>query len=141
MAEGAWKHEVLICRYGSSLQPPPGSPEHGQRLAGYYFWLYPATMLNFYPWGISVNLLRPLGPSRTRIVYWSYVMDESKLGRGAGGDLDKVEQEDESVVESVQRGLQSRLYRRGRYSPDREQGVHHFHRLLAAEQELTGRSP
>jgi choline monooxygenase len=31
----------------------------------------------------------------------------------------------------VQRGVRSRLYERGRYSPDREQGVHWFHRLLA----------
>jgi choline monooxygenase len=30
----------------------------------------------------------------------------------------------------VQRGVRSRLYHRGRYSPKRETGVHHFHRLL-----------
>jgi phenylpropionate dioxygenase-like ring-hydroxylating dioxygenase large terminal subunit len=38
--------------------------------------------------------------------------------------------EDEAVVEAVQRGVRSRLYRRGRYSPSRETGVHHFHRML-----------
>jgi len=42
-----------------------------------------------------------------------------------------VEREDESVVESVQRGLKSRLYRQGRFSPTRETGVHHFHTLLS----------
>jgi choline monooxygenase len=31
----------------------------------------------------------------------------------------------------VQRGVRSRFYESGRYSPTREQGVHHFHRLLA----------
>jgi hypothetical protein len=40
--------------------------------------------------------------------------------------------EDEQVVEAVQRGVRSRLYRRRRFSPGREAGVHHFHRLLAA---------
>jgi choline monooxygenase len=35
------------------------------------------------------------------------------------------------VVESVQRGIRSRFYSRGRYSPAREQGTHHFHRLIA----------
>jgi len=50
---------------------------------------------------------------------------------GAGAGLDRVEREDEAVVESVQRGVRSRLYDRGRYSPAREGGVHHFHRLLA----------
>ncbi len=29
-----------------------------------------------------------------------------------------------------QDGVRSRHYDRGRYSPTREQGVHHFHRLL-----------
>ena len=56
--------------------------------------------------------------------------DPGKLGRGAGADLDRVEREDEAVVEAVQRGVRARLYGRGRYSPDREAAVHHFHRLL-----------
>jgi choline monooxygenase len=42
-----------------------------------------------------------------------------------------VEREDEAIVEAVQRGVRSRLYDRGRYSPTRAGGVHHFHRLLA----------
>ena len=37
----------------------------------------------------------------------------------------------EQLVERVQQGVRSRFYDRGRYSPGREQGVHHFHRLLA----------
>ncbi len=41
-----------------------------------------------------------------------------------------VEMEDEEVVESVQKGLRSRLYSGGRYSPRMEKGVHHFHLLM-----------
>jgi choline monooxygenase len=37
------------------------------------------------------------------------------------------------VVEAVQKGVRSRLYHRGRYSPRREVGTHHFHTLLARE--------
>ena len=44
--------------------------------------------------------------------------------------VDKVEQEDEEIVEAVQKGVKSRAYDRGRYSPKREIGVHHFHLLL-----------
>ncbi len=87
-------------------------------------------MLNFYPWGLSVNLVQPEGPRRTRVAFRAYVGDTTKLGKGAGGALDRVEAEDEAIVEAVQRGVRSRLYRRGRYSPTRERGVHHFHRLL-----------
>lgn len=39
--------------------------------------------------------------------------------------------EDEEVVQSVQQGVRSRLYDRGRYSPRREVGAHHFHTLLS----------
>ena len=110
---------------------PPGSPDRGQRVAAYYFWLFPNLMLNVYPWGISVNIVSPLGVDQTRVTFLSYVWDASRLDRGAGAGLDRVEREDEAVVESVQKGVRSRLYDRGRYSPSREQGVHHFHRLLA----------
>jgi choline monooxygenase len=111
---------------------PRESADFGKRVAAYYWWIYPNTMLNFYPWGLSVNIVRPLGVERTRVSFLSYVWREDKLDRGAGAGLDRVEREDEAVVEAVQRGLKSRLYSRGRYSPTREQGVHHFHRLLAA---------
>jgi len=104
-----------------------------ERVAGHYLWLYPSTMINAYPWGLSVNLIQPLGVDRTRVVYLTYVSDEAKAGQGAGKDLHRVELEDETVVEAVQRGVRSRLYRPGRLSPAREAGVHAFHRLLAAD--------
>ena len=102
----------------------------GSAIAAYYFFLFPNTMLNFYPWGLSLNVVVPLAVDRTRILYRTWVHDASRRGTGAGGALDKVELEDEQIVEQVQRGVRSRLYQRGRYSPSRETGVHHFHRLL-----------
>ena len=111
---------------------PRSSVDHGQTVAAYYWWLWPNTMFNFYPWGLSINVVRPLAVDRTRVSFLAYVWNESKLDTGAGAGLDRVEREDEAIVEAVQRGVSSRLYDRGRYSPTREQGVHHFHRLLAA---------
>ncbi len=111
---------------------PDSSPDQGKQIAAYYYWLFPNTMFNFYPWGVSINVVRPLGVALTKVSFLSYVWDESRLDRGAGSGLDRVEREDEAVVEAVQRGTRSRFYERGRYSPTREQGVHHFHRLLAA---------
>ncbi|HVS01981.1 MAG TPA: SRPBCC family protein, partial [Thermoanaerobaculia bacterium] len=109
-----------------------GSPDAGTRVAAYYFWVFPNLMLNVYPWGLSINVVRPLAVGRTRVSFLSWVWRPEKLASGAGAALDRVEREDEEVVECVQRGVRSRLYRRGRYSPTREQGVHHFHRLVAA---------
>lgn len=115
----------------AAFELPPESPDHGQRVAAYYYWVFPNLMLNFYPWGLSLNHVLPLGPTRTVVQFRSYVRDPALLGQGAGGDLHRVEMEDEAVVRSVQRGVRSRFYPGGRYSPTREQGVHHFHRLIA----------
>jgi choline monooxygenase len=100
-------------------------------VGAYWAWLFPATMLNLYPWGLSVNVVQPLGPSRTRVRYLTLVADASLRGKGAGGDLHRVEMEDQDVVLGVQRGMRSRLARPGRYAPRHERGVHHFHTLLA----------
>ena len=88
-------------------------------------------MFNFYPWGLSVNVVKPLDINRTKVSFISYVYDPSKLEKGAGSSLEKVEREDEFVVENVQKGVNSTFYKAGRFSPTREKGVHHFHRLLA----------
>lgn len=110
---------------------PSGSPDYGKRVAGYYFWVFPNMMFNFYPWGISINLVQPLTKNRSKISFLSYVADENKLRQGAGANLHQVEMEDEDVVQNVQRGIRSRFYTHGRYSVTRETGTHHFHQLLA----------
>lgn len=123
--------QLALAKSGEeSFDLPPESPDYGKNVAAYYYWIFPNTMLNFYPWGCSVNVVKPLNPGLTKVSFLTYVLDESKMDRGAGADLDKVEREDESVVETVQKGIRSRLYQSGRYSPTMEQGTHHFHRLL-----------
>jgi len=126
-----------IAREGEpAFHLPPGHPDEGERIAAWYFWLFPGIMLNLYPWGLSLNVVQPLGPQRCRVLFRSYVWDPELRHQGVGGDLHRVEMEDEEVVESVQKGVRSRLYDRGRYSPRREVGTHHFHTLL---EEFLGR--
>lgn len=125
--------QLALAREGeAAFTPPAGGPDEGLRVAAYYWWLFPNLMFNVYPWGLSVNVVQPLGPSRTRVLFRSFVADASLLGQGAGGALDPVEMEDEAVVVGVQRGIRSRLYQQGRYSPAHERGTHHFHRLLCS---------
>jgi choline monooxygenase len=116
----------------AAFSAPPGHADHGRHVAAYYWFLFPSTMINVYPWGVSVNVLVPQGPAHTRVVYLTAVWDESRREHGAGAGLDDVEHEDELVVERTARGARARLYERGRYSPTHELGVHHFHRLLLA---------
>lgn len=99
-------------------------------LAALHFFIFPNMMFNFYPWGLSLNIVRPVSPNKTTVSYFTFVSDETKVGKGAGGDLETVELEDQAIVESVQKGIRSRFYDTGRYSPTREQGTHHFHRLI-----------
>ena len=130
-----YKHFNLQIGYAEGTEEvfelPEGHVDHGKKVAAYYFWVFPNMMFNFYPWGLSVNLVQPLGPDRTRVSFRTYVHQASKLDQGAGSGLDKVEMEDEEVVEGVQMGIRSRFYKAGRFSPTREQGVHHFHCLLS----------
>lgn len=139
LAMSAYRTEVLsraVLQVGAArdddpalLPADPARPE--DRVAAYYLWLFPHTMLNFYPWGLSVNVVVPVAPDRTRVDYARWVWDASRVREGAGGDLDTVEREDDAVVESVQRGIGARAYGRGRYAPDWDAGVHAFHRMIA----------
>ena len=110
---------------------PKSSKDYGQNIAAYYFWIFPNMMFNFYPWGLSINIVKPVGLKLTKIEFRSYVFNKSKLNQGAGSDLGKVEKEDEFVVQNVQKGINSAFYKSGRYSATKEKGVHHFHYLLS----------
>ncbi len=112
---------------------PKGHPDCGEAVAAYYFALFPNTLVNLYPWGLSLNVVEPTGHDRCRVRFLTFVADREQLEQGAGADLHTVEMEDELVVQRVARGLSSRLYRGGRYAPAHEAGVHHFHRLISAK--------
>jgi choline monooxygenase len=111
---------------------PATSPDYGKQIAAYYFWVFPNMMFNFYPWGLSINIVEPVNVSKCKVRFLTYISDESKFEQGAGSGLNTVELEDEEVVQNVQKGIRSRFYKHGRYSVKREQGTHHFHSLIAA---------
>ena len=131
---GTFRYSVLqtgrssVAGVNAPVETAPGTD---MAVAAQYLFIFPNLMFNFYPWGISVNIVRPVSLSKTIVEFLNYVRDESLIESSAGADLHGVEMEDEIVVESVQRGIRSRFYSHGRYSPTREQGTHHFHRLIA----------
>jgi choline monooxygenase len=100
-----------------------------------YFWIFPNLMLNIYPDNVSTNLIVPLSQNKTLTIFEWFFHDIASAKvqermKKAIAFSDEVQQEDIGLCESVQRGLQSALYDRGRYSVKRENGVHHFHMLL-----------
>lgn len=118
-----------------AIEPPAGHPEHERRVAAWYLWLFPNLMLNLYPWGLSLNVVEPVGPRESLVRYHRFVRDPSLLASGAGANLDQVEREDQQVVESVQRGIGARMWRGGTLSPRHEQGLARFHALWLAARE------
>ena len=126
--------QLGIARDGEEIfDLPPSSPDYGKKVAAYYFFVFPNLMFNFYPWGLSINIVKPVTPNETKVSFLTYVADETRYNKGAGAGLDTVELEDEEVVEAVQKGIRSRFYTHGRYSVTREPGTHHFHRLIAQQ--------
>ncbi|MEO8215640.1 MAG: SRPBCC family protein [Acidobacteriota bacterium] len=132
-------------RYYSIQHAPVKRPDRirtkgGQDPQAQYFWVFPNLMLNVYPDNFSTNRIVPLGPEKTLTIFeWYY--ERSDFGNPVEEMIafsDEIQLEDINICEAVQRGLRSQTYETGRYSVTRENGVHHFHGLLA---EFLGEQP
>ncbi len=136
------------CFERSSLQSsaPTGRSDHGldydveQRLGGgaLYAWLYPTFMLNRYGPVLDTNWIVPKGPDAIEVIFDFFFEEvegpeaQAFIARSrAQTHLTQVE--DEAVSEAVQIGLGSLSFDTGRLAPGIEIGIHHFHRLLAAD--------
>jgi choline monooxygenase len=126
------QHAPLVPRRGARLRPAATGEENEAQ----YFWIFPNLMLNIYPDNYSTNLIIPLGPERTLTIFEWYFPDpdsaatKERITRTVEFS-DEIQIEDIRICEAVQRGLRSRTYRAGRYCVKRENGVHHFHGLVA----------
>ncbi len=114
-----------------TLPIPSDHPDSQKNIYAYYWWIFPNLMINFYPWGISLNEVIPITPRHTKIRYTYFLLAEHHEEEIIQTKIHETELEDETIVEEVQKGLESRHAVRGRFSPQHEIGVHYFHRLLA----------
>jgi choline monooxygenase len=101
-----------------------------------YFWIWPNLMLNVYPDNFSTNLIIPVSPTETITVFEWFFENQSdpgvrKLLADTVAFSDEIQLEDIAICETVQKNLSSSTYSQGRYSVARENGVHHFHGMLA----------
>ena len=102
-----------------------------------YYWLYPTFMINYYDGVLDTNLVIPLSINQTEVVFDFYFADVSESARQRNlASIDvgqRIQDEDVTICESVQRGLKSRAYEAGRLSVRREAGEHLFHKLIYAD--------
>jgi choline monooxygenase len=116
-------------------EPQTGAVRKGARAL--YYWIYPNFMINWYDGAMDTNLVIPRGIDQTEVIFDFYFPDVSASARDrnlasiAVGQ--RIQNEDEAICRSVQRGLGSHAYTAGRLSVRREAGEHLFHRLLHAD--------
>jgi choline monooxygenase len=130
------RYRTETARYYSIQHAPLKRPERirvtGSSDEALYFWLFPNLMLNVYPDNFSTNLILPLDERRTITIFdWYSGSDPGAALRETVAFSDEIQLEDIDICEAVQRGLESSAYDSGRYSVQRENGVHHFHGLMA----------
>jgi choline monooxygenase len=121
------KYRVDTFPHYSSQYAPLRDGRPGQAL---YYWIFPNFMLNIYPDNLSSNIILPLSHDKTLTIFEWFSYDGAPVGPEVIAFSDEIQQEDIGICESVQRGLQSSTYEKGRFSVKRENGVHHFHLLL-----------
>ena len=101
-----------------------------------YYWLFPNIMLNLYERQLQVNVVIPDGVARTSVLFEWFALDggpefaHDRHFRELLALTEVVQAEDAAICEAVQGNLLSSAYRAGPYSPLRETGLHHFHRLM-----------
>lgn len=113
------------------------NPKHafGPKQPAFAMWwfVFPNLALNFYPWGLSINVYMPVPdkPRRTLFLWYHYVLDERKYAeRESIWALHDTDVEDVDALSQVCRGAASGFAPRGRFAPEEETGPHWFHRLV-----------
>lgn len=143
----SYRYETLKCgtlQIGAAsaeqqcLDLPEGHPLEGQRIRALYVWLWPNTMINVYPWGLSMNRIEPRAADEMVVRYHTWVFDH--IGsRHEVSAVAQTEAEDQQVVRRVQAGMRSSMVGPGTLHPEHEAGVVEFRRRLA--EALTPCSP
>jgi len=117
-----------------------GTSEHFKGKDGdgraYYYWLFPNVMLNIYEGQLQANVVIPVDVDHTivRFDWFAFAplpdpqtdLRWSELAQFS----ETVQAEDAHICAAVHFNLRSRAYRPGPYSPQRENGVRLFHKLM-----------
>lgn len=102
----------------------------------YYYWLYPNIMLNIYEGQLQTNVVIPVDVDHTIVRFDWFARaplpdpQTDERFRALLAFSEEVQHEDAQICEAVQRNFGSRAFERGRYSAERESGLHLFHQLV-----------
>ena len=138
-------HEHAVLQVGYATDPAQGflpeqvparlrdtSPRRRPAFA-IWWYLFPNTTLNFYPWGLSVNVYEPVPgrPDRTNFLWYHWSWDDERYAERERVYLNaQVDAEDVDAIGQVRRGVASGFAVRGRFAPTEEEGPHWLHRKV-----------
>ncbi len=120
--------------FDPDLLPARFRDPKGRRVFALWWFLFPNLTLNFYPWGLSVNVYEPIPerPDKTLFRWYAWSWDDKKFAARESRWLsDQVDAEDVEAMAQVRRGLRSGSAPRGRFSPTEETGPHWFHHAVS----------
>jgi choline monooxygenase len=120
--------------FDPALVPERFDDPRGRRVFALWWFVYPNLALNYYPWGLSVNLWQPVPgrPDVTRFGWYHWVLDAARHAQRDRRWLSaQVDAEDVDALAQVSRGLRSGFAVRGRFAPDEEQAAHWLHRKIS----------
>ena len=122
--------------YAHHLPDRPDLPQHLKR-RWHYVFVYPAFSLELYPESMDYFHVLPLAPGQALIRCQSYArpgMDRpTRLALYLANRVNRVVQaEDEALISSVQKGLESGVYERG-WLTARDRSVARFQSWTAAD--------
>ncbi|TMI31935.1 Rieske 2Fe-2S domain-containing protein [Candidatus Bathyarchaeota archaeon] len=103
-----------------------------RRVFALWWFVFPNLTLNFYPWGLSVNIYSPIPgqPDNTQFHWYQYAINEEMFHqRNKTWLSEQVDDEDIEAISLVSKGARSGYAPRGRFAPEEEAGPHWFHRL------------
>jgi choline monooxygenase len=97
-----------------------------------YAWIFPNFMINVYGPCMDINYVVPMGTNKCKVYYEFFFQGEKgrEFIESSIKQADITQVEDIEICESIQIGMDSGMYRPGRYAPEVEKGEYHFHRLL-----------
>ncbi len=105
--------------------------------SAHYYCAFPNLMLNILPGRLQTNVIVPIEQTKTKVIFDYYYanMGSKETQRLIDQDKnfsDEVQQEDITICEQVQVGLNSGSYQTGPLCMKRESGVLHFQNLVRA---------
>ncbi|UPT74014.1 MAG: hypothetical protein M0D55_19645 [Elusimicrobiota bacterium] len=136
-------HEGCSLQWAFAKDPDSGfDPDYlparfrapGKTVFALWWFVYPNLTLNFYPWGLSVNVYEPIPgkPDKSLFRWYSWSWDDKKMNEREKRWLsEQVDTEDVEAMTLVRRGARSGLAPRGRFSATEETGPHWFHHAVS----------